>query len=403
MVRWVGPLLLLIAGDAYGDGLRLLLPDGARPVVGEMIPVTLRGEYTSRIALETLTFPGSEDYDWLQLARDQWRDEEIGGRTVRVFERRLAVFPRHAGTLVIGPVTHHLTVVDEKNLRAPLDVAAPPVTFAIAPYPGEGAPLSARQLTIEDALSAAPGALRDGETLVRRVTLTAEGTLPHRLPPRPVLRAPWLISFAAPEQRDMRPTPTGPVTTLVWEWHLRPTTGEPGVLPPVPIPWFDTASRTMRTAEIPALPFGYASFHDNRSGSGRLSAGPAGAGVAGLVAGALTGLGLCLTGLAPRRRVHLLRVIKRLSPLDPTLWRLKRAARSGDLFALRRAGEAYLRRRRDLGLPVSGCETSELDAAIYGRQPSEGDVDRRPGVTMFLSGKAGNVPLRGRKAASEAG
>lgn len=394
MVRWAGLLLLLIAGDAYGDGLRLLLPDGTRPVVGEMIPVTLRGEYTSRIALETLTFPSSEDYDWLQLARDQWRDEEIEGRTVRVFERRLAVFPRHAGTLTLGPVEHHLTVVDEKNLRAPLDVVAPPVSLAIAPYPGEGAPLSARQLTVEDALSAAPGALRDGETLVRRVTLTAAGTLPHSLPPRPVLRAPWLISFAAPEQRDMRPTPAGPVTTVVWEWHLRPTTGEPGVLPPVPIPWFDTASREMRKAEIPALPFGYASFHDNRSGTGRLPAGPMAAGVAAGIAGALTGLGLCLAGLAPRRRAPLLRALRRLSPIDPTRQRLKRAARSGDLLAIRRACDAYLRRRRDLGLKESGCETVALDAALYGRTAGEGAFDRQAAVRAVLAGKAGQGGAR---------
>ncbi|UOK70654.1 hypothetical protein [Ancylobacter polymorphus] len=389
MVKWVGLLLLLIAGDAYGDGLRLSLPDGARPVVGEMIPVTLRGEYTSRIALETLTFPSSEDYDWVQLARDQWRDEEIEGRTVRVFERRLAVFPRHAGTLTLGPVTHHLTVVDEKNLRAPLDVVAAPVSLAVAPYPGEGAPLSARQLTVEDTLSAAPGGLRDGETLVRRVTLTAAGTLPHRLPPRPALRAPWLISFAVPEQRDMRPTPAGPVTTVVWEWHLRPTTGEPGVLPPVPIPWFDTASREMRTAEIPALPFGYASFHDNRSGTGRLPAGPTAAGVAAGIAGALAGLGLCLVGMSPRPRAPLLHALRRLSPLDPTRQHVKRAARSGDPFALRRACDAYLRRRRDLGLKVSGCETAALDAALYGRTAGEGAFDRQAAVRAVLSPEAG--------------
>ena len=394
MVKWVGMLLLLIAGDAYGDGLRLLLPDGARPVVGEMIPVTLRGEYTSRIALETLTFPSSEDYDWLQLARDQWRDEEIDGRTVRVFERPLAVFPRHAGTLTLGPVTHHLTVVDEKNLRAPLDIVAPPVSFDLAPYPGEGPPLSARQLTVEDGLSAAPGALRDGETLVRRVTLTAEGTLPHSLPPRPVLRAPWLISFAAPEQRDMRPTAAGPVTTVVWEWHLRPTTGEPGVLPPVPIPWFDTARREMRTADIPALPFGYASFHDNRSGTGRLPGGSMAAGVAAVVAGTLTGLGLCLAGLAPRRRAPLLRALRRLSPFDPTRLRLKRAARAGDLFALRRACDAYLRRRRDLGLKVSGDETAALDAALYGRTAGEAAFDRQATVNAVLAGKAGQGRTR---------
>ncbi|QIB33689.1 BatD family protein [Ancylobacter pratisalsi] len=394
MVRWIGLFLLLLAGAAQADSLRLLLPEGVRPVVGEMLPVTLRGEYTSRIALETLTFPSSENYDWMQLARDQWRDEEIGGRTVRVFERHLAVFPRHAGTLAIGPVTHHLTVVDEKNLRAPLDVTAAPVSLAIAPYPDKGTPLSARNLTIEDDLSAAPGALRDGETLVRRVTLKADGALPHMLPPRPALREPWLISFAAPEQREMLPTATGPVTTLVWEWHLRPKTGEPGVLPPVSIPWFDTVTREMRTAEIPALPFGYASFHDNRSGTGRLPSPEEAMGVIAVALGILTGLGLCVSGLAPRRRADLRRALQRLSPFDPTRRELKRAARSGDLVALRRASEAYLRRRRELGLRVTGCETAALDAALYGRNTGEGDYDRQVRSRMLASSVLGSLDPR---------
>ncbi|TCK29008.1 oxygen tolerance protein BatD [Ancylobacter aquaticus] len=385
MVRWIVLLLLLIAGDAHADSLRLLLPEGAHPVAGEMIPVTLRGEYTSRIALETLNFPGSAAYDWMQLARDQWRDEEIAGRTVRVFERRLAVFPRHAGTLTLGPVTHHLTVVDETNLRAPLDVTAAPVTLAVAPYPGEGTPLSARSLTVEDTLSAAPGELRDGETLVRRVTLKAQGALPHMLPPRPILREPWLISFAAPEQREMLPTPAGPVTTVVWEWHLRPTTGEPGVLPPVPIAWFDTAAREMRMAEITALPFGYASFRDNRSGTERLPAAESGAGWLALVAGGLTGISLCVTGLAPRRRAQILRDLRRLSPFDPTRRWLKRAARTGDLFAIRRAAEAYLRRRRELNLPVNGCETTELDAMLYGRTADATGFDREAVIRTILA------------------
>jgi len=366
MVKWIAVLLVLFAGVARADSLRLVVPQ-MLPVVGEMIPVTLRGEYTSRIALETVTFPSSDDYDWMQLARDQWRDEEIDGRTVRVFERRLAVFPRHAGALGIGPVTHHLTLVGANNLREPLDVTAAPVTLPVAPFPAEGTPLSARSLTVEDTLSAAPGALRDGETLVRRVTLRAEGTLPHLLPARPAMREPWLISFAAPEQRELQPMPDGPVTTVIWEWHLRPKTGEPGVLPAVAIPWFDTATRQMRTAEIPVIPFGYASFRDNRSGAERLPAGQVGMALFVFAGGITAGLAAAFLGLARRRREDMLRKLQRLSPFDPARRSVKRSARASDLLAIRRAAERYLRRRRALGLPVTGRETALLDEVLYGR------------------------------------
>ncbi len=380
MVKWIAAFLLLLAGGAHADTLRLVVPEGMRPVVGEMIPVTLRGEYTSVIALETLTFPSSDDYDWVQLARDQWRDEEIDGRTVRVFERRLAVFPRRAGALTLGPVAHRLTVVGADNQRKPLEVVASSVTFPVPPVASPATvvtPLAARNVTIEDTLSAVPGNLRDGETLVRRVTLKAEGTLPHLVPPRPAIREPWLISFAAPEQREMQLTPAGPVTTVTWEWHLRPKTGEPGVLPAVTIPWFDTAARQMREAEIAAIPFGYASFRDNRRGIDRLPAGQAGAGLLAVAAGLAAGLAGAVAGLSRRRKEDMRRRLRRLSPFDPTRRRLKHAVRGGDLTAIRRAAERYLDRRRELGLPVSGRETAEIDAMLYGRAENRASAGAR--------------------------
>ncbi len=358
-------LLLLTAVAAAADSLRLILPD-MQPVAGEMVPVTLRGEYTSTIALETLRFPDAPGYDWVQLARDQWRDEQVEGRRVRVFERRLALFPRQAGTLTIGPVVHHLTVVGPDNRRRTVAVTAPAVSLSVAAFPGEGLPLSARNLILDDQLSSPPGSLRDGETLVRRVTLTAAGTLPHLLPPRPVLRENWLISFAAPERREMQLTPEGPVTTVVWEWHLRPKTGEPGVLPSVPVAWFDTAARQMRSTEIPAIPFGYASFNGNRRGAQALPAGQARLALATVAAGTLAGAGVALSGLSRRRRAEALNRLRRLWPFDPARRAMTRALRRGDLIAARRAAERHVQRRRTLGLPPTGRETAMLDQALYG-------------------------------------
>lgn len=384
MVIRLALLLCLLAGAARAEGLRLLVPE-MRPVVSEMIPLTIRGEYTRQIALETLTFPGSEDYDWMQLSRDQWRDEEIEGRTVRVFERRIGIFPRHAGALTIGPVAHHLTVVGGNNRREPLEVTAPPVTLTVAPFPAESSPLSARGLLVEDELSAAPGALRDGETLVRRVTLKADGTLPHLLPTRPAMREPWLITFAAPERREMQPTADGPLTSVTWEWHLRPKTGEPGVLPAVAIAWFDTTSRQMRSAEIPAIPFGYASFRDNQTGAEHLPAGQVGAALLALAAGLAAGLAVTFAGLSRRRRAEVRRLLLRLSLIFPPRRALLRVAATGDPFALRRAAEHYLRRRRDLGLPVTGRETALLDAVLYARSDDAPPFDPRSAVSAILT------------------
>lgn len=376
MIRLAILLILLsgLASGAQADSLRLLMPE-MRPVVGEMIPLTFRGEYTSRIALETLTFPDSDAYDWMQLARDTWREERVAGRTVLVLERRIALFPRKAGPVTIGPVVHRLTVSTGNGGREELDVPAEPLTIQVAAFPAESLPLTASALKVEDVLSTPPGKLRDGETLIRKVTLTAYDTLPHLMPPRPKIRAPWLISFTAPETREMKPTAGGPVTTLVWEWHLRPKTGAPGVLPPIEIPWFDTVTRQMLTAEIPAIPFGYASFAANRTGTNRLPAAQL-AMAGGLFAtGLLAGLILTLTGSSPRRKAKILRLLKRWSPIDPTRRAVKTAARAEDLIALRSAAERHLARRRGLGLPVPDGATADLDRAIYTETPQAFDPE----------------------------
>ncbi|POF34799.1 BatD family protein [Roseibium marinum] len=366
VIRLALLLILLLAPStgARAESLRLIVPE-MLPVVGEMIPVTVRGEYTHRIALETLTFPDSDAYDWMQLARDDWREERVNGRTLLVLERRIALFPRKAGPITIGPLTHHLTIATDTGGREPLDVRTEPVTVQVAAFPADSAPLAASALKVEDTLSALPGALRDGETLIRRVTLSADDTLPHLLPPRPTVRQPWLISFSAPEVREVKPTPQGPETTVIWEWHLRPKTGEPGVLPPVEIPWFDTATRQMRVAQIPAIPFGYASFEANRTRADRLPTSQIATACAVFTAGLLAGLALALAGASPRRKTQILKLLKRWSPHDPTRRALKAAARTKDLIALRSAAERYLARRRDLDLPETGGSTAELDRAIY--------------------------------------
>ncbi len=145
------------------------------------------------------------------------------------------------------------------------------------------------------------------------------------------MRAAWLISFTAPEERATTLTPDGPVTTVTWRWSLRPKTGEPGVLPAVEIPWFDTTARAMRIATIPAIPFGYASFRDNQAGADRLAPRERAIGFGTLAAGILAGLAFGFAGVAARRGPEFGAALRRLSPYDPTRRALLRAGRSATL------------------------------------------------------------------------
>lgn len=384
MVIRLALLVLLLAFPARAqDSLRLILPD-TRPVAGEMIPVTIRGEYTGAITLESMTFPGAESYDWVQYAPDHWAEERINGLPRRVFERRVAVFAKGPGSLTIGPVTHRLTKATPAG-REDVPVTAPPVTIVVDPYPGGGPPLVTPQLTITDELSADPAFLKDGETFVRRVTLSAEGTMAQFLPQRPGLDENWLISFAAPEIRETRLTERGPLAVVVWEWHLR-LRGEPGTLVPLQFPFFNTIARKMWSAVTLPLEVGATGAAGDttapQAGTGTLA-------LALLAGGGLLGAGLLLSDRRPAKgRVRSL--LRRLRP-NPHRADLRAAAQAGELAALRRAARAYAHHERAAGRAVDEAALARLDRAMFGPPGTAQDFDAA-GVVAALTGQDGHRP-----------
>lgn len=368
--RFLLPLIFWLAltglAGAQGDTKLRILHDHGNPVVSEMVELTIRGEYDLTVSLEEMIFPNSPDYDWIQIARDDWHKERVNGRLLQIFERKVAVFPSRDGPVRIGPVTHRLTYVSGDGKRAVAEVTAPAVTLNVKPFPGEYRPLSARKLVLTDELSASPGQLKQNEVLTRRVTIEAEGTLAHYLPPRPDLRQPWMISFTAPEQRETVMTDQGPLARVVWEWQLRPHTGEPAILPGTGFPWFDTANRRIEIAPLDPIPFGFAGFGSNFGAVDETGAGNGVISAAVLLASFLGGLLLLLWRRAPMRRRLLLMRLRRHLP-SPHSRRMREAAGRNDLASLRAAAEAHL---RWLGLPVRGL--SELDRQLYAASPPPG-------------------------------
>ncbi|WP_134682135.1 BatD family protein [Paracoccus ravus] len=363
--------VLVLAAPAFAqDSLRLILPE-ARPVIGEIIPLTIRGEYTGWITLEDMEFPDSADYDWIQLGPDDWRDERVGGRQRRIFERRIAVFARKAGTLTLGPVTHVLTKA-EGNTRQRVEVTAAEVRLPIQPYPAPGRPLVARSLKVTDELSADPARIRDDQTILRRITLTAEGTMAHLLPARPELRAPWLISFTSPEKRETRLTERGPVGFVQWEWSLRPITGEQGTLPPMRFSWFDTNKRELRGEITQPIPFGYGRLEQNIGGSARPVQATAWSMLAVLAAGGLAGLVAMLWGKRTRPLSVLALGWRRWRP-NPHLPALQAAAAQPDLFALRRVAQDFVQAEDAVGRCPPREALATLDHALFGPSPVEFD------------------------------
>ncbi|MFC3167077.1 hypothetical protein [Paracoccus fontiphilus] len=365
-------LVLAGAALARGDTRLMILHDHGNPVVSEMVELTIRGEYDLTVSLEDMQFPNSPDYDWIQIARDDWHKERVQGRLLQIFERRIALFPRRNGPLTVGPVSHKLTFVQDNGQRAETTVTAAPITLAVRPFPSDAPPLSASQLTLTDELSAEPGRLQKDEILTRRVTIEALGALAHHLPARPDLSEPWLILFSQPETRETVLTEAGPVARVVWEWQLRPKTGEPAILHAQAFPWFDTDNRQVEVAPLKPIPFGFAGFGSNFGASDQvawrnwpIAALALGAGMGASLALMLRGQGL-LPAAALRRR------LRRLRP-GPHARAMRRAAAAGDLAVLRAAADRHLRWR---GQPAPAL-MADLDRQLYAAMPPPGFDARR--------------------------
>ena len=361
MVRLVLTLLALALFPACGwaeGNLRLTITaqGNPHPVVGEMVPVVIRAVYDRKIANEKLEIAPSDSFDWIQTGPDDWHEEMIDGLRWIVMERHLAVWPKRAGPLQFGPARHRLTIIDTQSQRRDVAVEAKPLSLSVGEFPAQrGWHFTGRALELTDSLSADPARLADGQILTRRVTLRVLGALPEQLPPRPVVSENWLITFAQPVERNLILTAEGPVAEAVWAWQFRPHTGEPGVLEPVDIPWFNTQTRRIENARIPALTIGYASFYTGQVPTGRLGAWQVAELAGSVVLGLLLGLDIAAVRLAPDgvgagwRRIR-----DRWSPLLRLAYR--RALARGDLLAARRlAGR--------IGLPAH--RLAALERAIY--------------------------------------
>lgn len=336
---------------------------------GEMVLATIRGFYRETITNEELKLRRMTDFDWIQLSPDKWTEQPIDGRRTVVFERRIAIFPKRPGDLTILPIAHELELMNRAQQRQLSLVRSEPVTLKVTPKPeGAGSDwLPVKEIEISDTWSADPRVLKDGDNVERRIVLRALGVPPELLPKQPPLREPWLITFAPPEERTVQLTPQGPVSSAVWVWYLRPITGEPGVIPSVSIPYFDTSDRSAKSIVVPSSPIGYASFANNASsdwqGGFRLDAKLWGGFLVGLVIAAFAGLvgksfstgalRRLQTAFARRRKVN----------------QLRQSERQGDIETFRGTMTDYLTAETSLDEAQRLEVTKKIDAQIFANQP----------------------------------
>lgn len=344
-----------------------------QPYVGELLLLRLRSFIGATVAAHEIIQPDLINFDWRQFGRDVEVTATIKGVAVPGIERVIAIFPRSAGAVTIGPFTRRATLIQPDDSRVETQFSSPPITLTALSHEGVGRPgawwLPARMVTLADQWEPRPDRLGLNETARRTLTIVAAGLTADRLPPPPVMRAPGVIVFAAPPERRTLDTDAGPVAQAIYRYDIRPVSGDPAKMPAIRVPWFDTIERRMREA---ALGEQTVAFVDPTARP--LAAREAGGGApswplatAAALAGFVWTAALAALVLGAPRRGAFWR-----DPARPRLAALRRAARSGDgsvfraaTLALARSDEPRWREVAAEGDVAAGL--AALDARLYGR------------------------------------
>lgn len=369
------------------DRVEAVIESAAAPAyTGEMLLLKVRTTlFGKTVALEDLKQPALQNFAWTQLAPDRWSAAQVEDMQALRFERVLALFPTRSGSLTIDPFVHHLTVIENNNLRRTIDLQSNPVEVEVQAWGSalrdDGADswwLPAQSLVITDKWQPNPERIPAGETARRTVIIQAAGLTADRLPEAPKPRSPGLITFAHPVERETLLTPAGPIARAVYGWDVRPATPAAAVLQAFPIPWFDTRTRRMREALLPARRIAFAREKSERS----FLASPHAFGLPAHVARHLSGLAAFAVGLA----ILLIDRQKRREPPSVPMfaklraWRqmgpLRRAARLGDAYRFRGAVCELARRdaRRSrvwLVAPPVRAGLMALDLHLFGASRRE--------------------------------
>ena len=309
----------------------------------------------------------------------------IDGRPWLVHEIRYAIFPESSGELRIpaqsfsgrmgaGRRTLFDTRPSGRLIRRRTDDIVVPVLPRPASFP-DGTWLPAADVTVEEQWSGSLDQLRIGDSLTRTISVSGAGLQGAQLPPIETLEIDGLRAY--PDQPTINNVNgdqgvTGVRTDSVALVAVRDGEYE---LPPLEIPWWDTASNTLRYARLPArrvrvlpnaLPPGETPADALPTPTPAAATTNSTAGAWPWIA-AFCALGWLLTSLWFLRRKPSSEtrpdVVERASSVA-----LRKACRANDARLARRELHAWLRGQQYAGTLTSWLReqnSDELDAAIH--------------------------------------
>jgi hypothetical protein len=288
------------AGDpkaARGDVLVEVAVEPRSAMVQEQVIVTINLFHAVQLSDGKLTVPNLPDAVVERLGDDETREELRAGRRYKVVTRRLALFPQASGTLRIPPVefSGQALVRSGRSMNSffsnpfgadPLDAMfaqAKPVrarsgetVLAVSSKPPDARGpwwLPARALGVTETWSPATGPYRIGEPVTRTIVMQADGLTPAQLPELP-LQVPDGVKHY-PDQAANETKTSAAGLTAIRTQKVAYVATQPGTvtLPRIEVEWWNTASRQMERATLPARDIVFAPAADG-GGSAPVGAAP---------------------------------------------------------------------------------------------------------------------------------
>lgn len=198
-----------------------------------------------------------------KLGDDVEFDIQNNGRTLRVVERRYAIFPQQSGHLVIEPVVFKGQIVQpstrfranpllqntrSKRLRSEsldIQVKAIPAGFATRAW------LPARKVTLSETWQDSPPIFRVGEVVTRTITLNAEGLTAAQLPEIDITMPDGIKYYSDRAALDEQKKSTGISSSRQQKLAIIPAQAGNYTLPEIRLEWWNTTANRSELLRLP--------------------------------------------------------------------------------------------------------------------------------------------------------
>jgi len=237
------------------------------PFVQAQVLFTLRVFTRVEVARGELQEPELADAVVEKLGDDSTYSKQINGVNYSVTERRYAIFPQKSGKASIKPVQlkaevlanngYNINSFFNSQMTKTKRVHSQAIALNVLPVPSTFTSphwLPAQDVQIKQQWSGDVAQMKVGEPLTRTLTLVAKGATDGQLPElnNAISNDPLKAYSDQPALQEQK-SPDGLLSVREEKIALIPSEAGDYTLPAIAIPWFNTETKTVEMARLPAV------------------------------------------------------------------------------------------------------------------------------------------------------